>query len=103
VFKVPSACRHSVLANQTQRSITKMLLFISSIFIICTLPSHVVRIYATMAGQETENLKSLQQIFMHLNNFHFAINFFLYSICGSHFRKCLNQLVDKTVHRARNR
>ncbi|XP_066982475.1 thyrotropin-releasing hormone receptor-like [Macrobrachium rosenbergii] len=90
----------SILSTRTQYSITKMLLLISSVFILLNLPSHVIRVHAFItslwggdAGSDEVTMWNLQQLFMQLQYTHFSINFVFYSTCGAAFRKCLVQLL----------
>ncbi|XP_050699410.1 thyrotropin-releasing hormone receptor-like [Eriocheir sinensis] len=100
VLSYTSKNPRSILSTRTQYSITKMLLLISTVFIILNLPSHVIRVHAFLSslwGSEQEadevTMWNLQQLFMQLQYTHFSINFVFYSTCGATFRKCLFQLL----------
>ncbi|XP_069178446.1 thyrotropin-releasing hormone receptor-like [Procambarus clarkii] len=100
VLSYPSKNPRSILSTRTQYSITKMLLLISTVFIILNLPSHVIRVHAFISslwGEDHDSdevtMWNLQQLFMQLQYTHFSINFVFYSTCGATFRKCLFQLL----------
>ncbi|XP_042236094.1 thyrotropin-releasing hormone receptor-like [Homarus americanus] len=100
VLPYPSKNPRSILSTRTQYSITKMLLLISTVFILLNLPSHVIRVHAFLTSLWGNDLDSdevtmwnLQQLFMQLQYTHFSINFVFYSTCGATFRKCLFQLL----------
>ncbi|XP_063979270.1 uncharacterized protein LOC135163615 [Diachasmimorpha longicaudata] len=91
----------SVMSTKNQHNITKMLLLISTAFILLNLPSYGIRLcifFLTLAKQESPALLwCLQQFFMLLYYTNFSINFLLYAMCGVTFRRCLKQLVQKTL------
>uniref|UniRef100_A0A8D8UM52 Neuropeptides capa receptor n=1 Tax=Cacopsylla melanoneura TaxID=428564 RepID=A0A8D8UM52_9HEMI len=94
----------NLVSTRTQQSITKMLLLISTVFIILNLPSYLIRLYVfvkhSLYRQATPPLMwCLQQFFMHLYYTNFSINFLLYSMCGITFRKCLYQLMRNVFKR----
>ncbi|KAI5703593.1 hypothetical protein M8J75_013684 [Diaphorina citri] len=94
----------NLVSTRTQQSITKMLLLISTVFIILNLPSYLIRLYVfikhSIYRQATPPLMwCLQQFFMHLYYTNFSINFLLYSMCGITFRKCLYQLMRSVFKR----
>ena len=78
---------------------TKMLLIVSTVFVLLNLPSHVFRLRYTVifflkleyhpSGNES-GLYSIAELLYYVN---FAVNFFLYSICASNFRKGLADLI----------
>ncbi|XP_047480212.1 uncharacterized protein LOC125032870 [Penaeus chinensis] len=100
-----SACRQESASHRqdnpssTRNNITKMLLLISTLFILLQLPSCLVRAYVMITGHESELLVRLQRIFLCLYNSHFSINFILYSKCGSKFWECLRSMVLSKLKR----
>ena len=82
-------------SNRRQVRITKMLVVVSSVFVVLNLPSHAMRIYnfiMLLSGgrHEASRLEMhLQQLFQLLYYTHFSVNFFLYSLCGKNFRKAM--------------
>ncbi|XP_059482678.1 thyrotropin-releasing hormone receptor-like [Neocloeon triangulifer] len=84
-----------------QRSITKMLLVISSTFLLLNMPSYVFRLYTivqSLWGQPAPPpMWCLQQFCMLLYYTNFGINFILYSLCGSTFRRCVLQIVRRKI------
>ncbi|XP_051172426.1 thyrotropin-releasing hormone receptor-like isoform X1 [Leptopilina boulardi] len=95
-----SSSRNPV-STRNQQSITKMLLLISTVFILLNLPSYVVRFcvyFFALARKDTPTLLwCLQQFFMLLYYTNFSINFLLYAMCGITFRRCLEQLLRKVL------
>ena len=94
--------RHQTSHNSTgQNRVTKMLLVVSSIFLLLNLPSHTIRIYFFIvafinpAYRPPTIMLSLQKLFTYLYYVNFSINFFLYSLCGNNFRKSLCHLVHR--------
>ena len=84
--------------QQSQLKITKMLLLVSSIFLLLNLPSHAMRIHGYIQvwrnrhDQLTEEQYLTQQVFQILYYANFSVNFFLYSICGNNFRAALSKV-----------
>ncbi|KAG7197920.1 hypothetical protein KM043_016157 [Ampulex compressa] len=91
----------NLVSTRSQQSITKMLLLISTVFILLNLPSYVIRLcvfFFTLARKDTPALLwCLQQFFMLLYYTNFSINFLLYAMCGITFRRCLEQLLRKVL------
>ncbi|XP_075234988.1 uncharacterized protein LOC142332427 [Lycorma delicatula] len=88
----------NLVSIKMQQSITKMLLLISTVFIILNLPSYVIRLYVFVCfslwrRNVSSSLWCMQQFFMLLYYTNFSINFLLYSMCGITFRRCLWQLI----------
>ncbi|KAH0948217.1 hypothetical protein HN011_003481 [Eciton burchellii] len=88
-------------STRNQQSITKMLLLISTVFILLNLPSYVIRLcvfFFALAKKNTpELLWCLQQFFMLLYYTNFSINFLLYAMCGITFRRCLEQMLRRIL------
>ena len=87
--------------GRSQMKVTKMLLVVSTIFLILNVPSHVVRVYDTFqtffnpSYRPPKYLLLCQQFFTFLFNCNFSVNFFLYSLCGTSFRKALSALMRR--------
>uniref|UniRef100_T1J5R3 G-protein coupled receptors family 1 profile domain-containing protein n=1 Tax=Strigamia maritima TaxID=126957 RepID=T1J5R3_STRMM len=105
--KPPS--HRSILSQRTQYTITKMLLLISTVFIILNLPSYMFRIYLFVGEQSSSSEMStvtneyafiLQQFSMLLYYSNFSINFILYSMYGMTFRRALMQLIRSQLDMA---
>ncbi|XP_065353588.1 FMRFamide peptide receptor frpr-18 isoform X1 [Cloeon dipterum] len=78
----------------TQTKITKMLLLVSTVFVVLNLPSYVCRLWVFIKppAQEDEwykHLIVLQHISNLLFNTNFGINFILYCVSGQNFRRAL--------------
>lgn len=88
-----------VVRNASQNRITKTLVIVSTAFLVLNLPSHVVRVYVlllTSSGrteQLTWQLRQWQQLAQLVYYVNFAVNFFLYSLCGHNFRSYLRHIV----------
>lgn len=79
--------------------VTRMLLVVSSVFLALNLPGHAFRVYLFIM-QLVDKTYSPGELFFHWQRFflyvyyiNFAINIFLYSICGKNFRLALKSLV----------
>ena len=83
------------LRPRAQISMTKMLLVVSTIFLILNLPSHVIRVHGWVMDFIDPSYRppsiviTLQQFFTIIYYCNFSINFFLYSLCGKNFRSAL--------------
>ncbi|XP_066988625.1 thyrotropin-releasing hormone receptor-like [Macrobrachium rosenbergii] len=81
---------------RSQNKVTKMLLIISTVFILLNLPSYVIRGYIFFwcdNSCETSSLfYTLQQTFTLLFYTNFAINFLLYCVTGQNFRRAVGGL-----------
>ncbi|XP_013400602.1 thyrotropin-releasing hormone receptor [Lingula anatina] len=92
--------------RRTQVKITKMLLLVSTVFLVLNLPSHSMRVYHLVVTSKREGYSvsplewALQQIFQLLYYTNFAINFALYSLSGQNFRKALRRLLGKVKYKA---
>ena len=84
--------------NRLQMKVTKMLLIISTVFLICNIPGHALRVYlyfVTLINEKTRpshKILLVQKVFQFLYYFNFAANFFLYSLSGQTFRRGLVRL-----------
>lgn len=92
-------------SQKSQMKITKMLLLVSTVFLLLNLPHHSIRIYVLVAnytnggqyrGTVTEWL--VQQIFLFLYYTNFSINLLLYSAGGRNFRKAFKRLAGKAKY-----
>lgn len=91
-----------------QMKVTKMLLIISTAFLICNTPSHAIRVYVFFKSLTDPDYvpshkfvlvqKTVQ--FVYYSNF--SINFLLYNISGQAFRKAMFCLIKKTKEKLRN-
>ncbi len=105
--KKPLTCNRSVISLPTsstsqsvqqrqskgQVKVTKMLVVVSTMFLILNCPSHLMRIFLFFKGltnqayQPTRVFHLTQRLFLYIYHSNFSINFFLYSICGRNFRQ----------------
>ena len=75
---------------------TKMLVIVSSAFLLLNLPSHIIRICAFLTyyvSMNTHVLTTFRKLFLCIYYTNFAINFLLYSACGGTFRNALSKMV----------
>ena len=90
--------------TRTQVRVTKMLLTVSTIFLVLNLPRHTVRTYSfirTLTDKDynpTETYILWQKFFQFLYYLQFSVNLFLYSAFGRNFRKALLLLWRKVKH-----
>ncbi|KOB68312.1 Neuropeptide receptor A18 [Operophtera brumata] len=91
---LPGRRTRSTLQRSQQR-ITRMLLIVSSVFVVLNLPAYSMRIVAyanNMSSHEySGRWAALQQICLLFFNANFGINFFLYCMTGQNFRRALCQ------------
>lgn len=89
---------------KAQYKTVRMLLIVSSVFVLLNLPSHAFRIHAFFQSSVHDRYATeiialrwheLFQLLYHLN---FSINFFLYSLYGRNFRKGLQILWYRITH-----
>lgn len=84
--------------NRFQMRVTKMLLLVSSVFLLCNIPSHAIRVYAfsrmTLDDEfrPTHRLLLVQRLAMLLYYTGFSSNFILYNISGRTFRRAFVRL-----------
>ncbi|XP_038216912.1 neuromedin-U receptor 1-like isoform X2 [Zerene cesonia] len=91
---------------RSQQRVTRMLLIVSSVFVILNLPGYALRIIAyayDLQGSETMTgrwmaLQQLAIMFFHTN---FGINFMLYCLTGQNFRRAVCQSLPCLRQRAR--
>ena len=91
--------RYRTTSCQTlQLRVTKLLIVVSSIFLLLNLPSHIMRLYAYFMSITADRFKPTklfaltQRLFLYVYYVNFAINFFLYSAFGRNFRYAMKHL-----------
>ncbi len=95
------------LKHKSQFRTAKMLLVLSSVFVLLNLPSHIFRIYTfveslTLHHSKSTKVKVRWQELFHLVYFlNFAINFFVYSLCNRNFRHGISRLYRRFLHRCK--
>ena len=96
---------HSSPRNRSQMKITKLLLVVSTVFLLLNLPSHAIRVYFFFMGyfkdswEPSNSLVLWQQIFTIIYYCNFSVNFFLYSLCGKNFRKALCHMMKNAYYK----
>ncbi|CAF1637747.1 unnamed protein product, partial [Adineta ricciae] len=92
---------HRLRRSKYHRRITKMLLIISTTFLLLNTPMHLLKVYYFFfSDDDTYDEKSSYESIIEMLTFYlfytnFAINFFLYSLCGKNFRSCLMGLLKQ--------
>ena len=88
--------------HASQVKVTKMLVTVSSTFLLLNLPIHSLTIYhhirSYVLGPEIHPTKTfiyLQRFFVLIHDSNFAVNFIIYNICGRNFRLGLRHLIDR--------
>jgi hypothetical protein len=93
--------RKPVSLNITRTShmrATRMLLIVSTVFLVCNLPNHAARTYSFVmtivdgSWHQPAVFILIQKLFQILNYINFSVNFFLYSLSGRSFRNGLKRL-----------
>lgn len=97
-----------ILRGSTQYKTARMLLVLSSVFVLLTIPNHIFKVQSfiesltsvpTMKSlTKSRSLRKLTESFQLLYFLNFAINFFIYSVCGRQFRTGLRRLCKKWRH-----
>jgi hypothetical protein len=90
--------------RNSQMKVTKMLLVVSSIFLILNVPSHAIKVHDFIRKivepeyKISATLLNWQQVFTIAYNCNFSVNFFLYSLCGKNFRSALFRIFRRCGH-----
>ena len=96
----PETCQ-KMLRNRTQFRTARMLLILSSVFVLLNLPCHVFKIYTFVEsviaddGKSTKGKVRWQELFHLVYFLNFAVNFFVYSACGRQFRTGMTRLCKR--------
>ena len=92
----PMHTRTTTLYTRTQVRVTKMLLTISTIFLLLNLPHHTARVYyfiMTLHNEDhqkpTLDFIAWRKLFDFLHYLQFSVNLLLYSAFGKNFRKAV--------------
>ena len=89
-------------AQRTLTHMTRMLIVVSTSFVLLNLPSHSIRIYTFFMAlydfqyRASHALVSCQKLFQYIYYINFGINFVLYAACGSQIRNAMANLFTKT-------
>ena len=96
------------IRGHRQYRTARMLIVVSSVFVILKVPTHVFRIHTFIQTSVHDNFNAMkqldvrwQELFQIVYYMNFALNFFIYSACGSQFRRGLRILCTRTKHRLR--
>lgn len=91
-----------------QMKATRMLLIVSTVFLVCNLPTHAVRCYGFVMNMVDESYVPSrtfilwQKFFQIMYYINFSVNFFLYSFSSRSFRLGFRRLSVKTRTRLRH-
>ena len=102
---VKTSSRSSNMSNMAQNKVTKLLVIVSSMFLILNLPSCVMRFrlfvitFTDPLHNRSRLERDIQKLCQFLFYLNFSINFFLYSFCGSKFREALFRLMWKIKYK----
>ena len=103
-----NASSRSPTSNSSQIKVTKMLLIVSTVFLLCNLPTHSLKTYLTIRQHLNPSyipsfeFRVTSHVFQFVYYSNFSVNFFLYSISGTTFRKALFKLFRKSCSCVRN-
>ena len=94
---------HRRAAFSSQMRTTRMLLIVSTVFVLLSLPSHAYRFHAFVTqflhskSKHSRNptLVHWQELFEIIHDCNFATNFFLYSVTAKSFREALRRLLKR--------
>ena len=90
--------------SETQESFTKLLLVVSTLFLLMNLPRHIARTYGFILKLTDENYQPSWEsifwgsIFKYLYYMNFALNLFPYRVCVRSFRRAAGWLRIKITH-----
>ena len=104
MHQLPLANKTKVNYTRTQVKVTKMLLTVSTIFLLLNLPRHSCRMYSFIMNLSNDNYHNSQtylgweEVFRVLYYLHFSVNLFLYSMLGKNFRRALCWLWRRLRH-----
>ncbi len=93
----------------SQLKTTRMLLVVSTVFVLLNAPSHAYKIHSMVSSLRNEEqhisdtAQYCQELFQILYYMNFSINFFLYSAYAKCFRQGLAQLMNRVWHHVKVR
>ena len=100
------SAKKSSRCRSYQYRTARMLIIVSTVFVMLNVPGHVFRIHAFIQSSlhdefsERRNDLTWHEIFNLVNHLNFSINFFIYSACGRQFRNGLKFLYTKIQRKA---
>ena len=92
--------------NSAQLNATKLMVVISSVFVIISIPSYAIKMRLIVISFLDRHYLAKpeeflwQAVFEFIYYINFSINFFLYSICLKKFRMALRMLIENMKHRS---
>ena len=104
---IPVKPTKSTIRGHSQFRLARMLLIVSTIFLLLNIPSHYFVIrnfirewFCSKVCKVSRNIVTWQELFQLVYYLNCAINFFLYSLCGRPFRNELKRLCSKLSYNA---
>ena len=83
--------------NRLQMKVTKMMLMVSSVFLLCNIPSHVARLYSLFQPPTCTFLYT-QKMLLIVYYSNFSFNFILYNMSGTLFRNELSRFAKRVMN-----
>jgi hypothetical protein len=90
-----------LLKKSANMRATRMLVIVSTVFLVCNVPCHIARVFNFLETLKNEsyvpgpNFLLTQKLFHMLYYVNFSVNFFLYSVSSTSFRNGLTRLFTK--------
>ncbi len=88
--------------KNVENQLTRMLVLVTSLFLILLFPTYVRFVYTTIVGRDTPEKRAAGLLLYHISNKLYStnsgINFFLYCISGQKFRSDLKELLCCSAH-----
>jgi hypothetical protein len=103
----PPAVNRRLVRGQSQLRTARMLLVLSSVIVLLNLPTHVFRVQSVVhqliggLARAHRDRFTWQELFQLVQFTNFAVNFFVYSLCGRQFRIGLVRLCTRQRIRMR--
>lgn len=100
---------HEDASHPSQIKVTRMLIVVSTTFLVLNFPSHALRLFAFIVSfvnkkySPTKLFVVSQKLIQYIYYVNYAINVFLYSACGRNFRQAVRQVRQKMHHWATTR
>ncbi|XP_063392997.1 thyrotropin-releasing hormone receptor [Cydia fagiglandana] len=90
---------------RSQQRVTRMLLIVSSVFVVLNMPAYTMRVVAYAYNMSLDEYNgryaAVTQLANMFFNTNFGINFILYCLSGQNFRRALRQTIPWLRNRAR--
>jgi hypothetical protein len=100
--------KSKVRGSSQQYRTARMLIVVSSVFVVLNLPGHVFKIHAFIQSSLHDEFSAFRrdltwhEIFQLVYHLNFSVNFFIYSACGRQFRTGLRILYTRLRHKTKH-